>query len=303
MRPYARCANMKSQSPKRCSGTWGLTSSLVCVATSCSPASHRALTFRSVPSAASAPVARHDTAAFTAPASPATSELRESPVDRVRFEGRDGASLGQLCAEWKSELLAAIKSEQDAGFGYDDYDAQGIVCVRGTGEPDLEGTLPYGWSILASVNLQYFDGVAALDERYLLLNRADGALVVGPKYRTSNDIGDTTPPAACRLAMVPLGNVSVLVVGSLEIGDRATPLGDNGEAGPSAHYAVRHSGRTCRFEPTTFTCEPKGFTVFKERSVNSAERTALLKAPKPELPDLDADTGKILEVKGTSPAP
>jgi hypothetical protein len=224
-------------------------------------------------------------------------------VDQVQFEGRDGASLEQLCTAWKAELLAAVKSEQDAGFGFDNYDAKGIVCTKRSETPRLEGTLPHGWTILSSIDLHYFDGVAELDDRYLLLKRADGTLVVGPKYRTSNDIGDTAPPAACRLAMIPSANATVLVVVSLELGDRPDPLGEDGQPGPNAHYTVRHSGRLCRFEPTRFTCETKGFTVFKERIVSSSERAALLNAPKPELPNLDASTGKLLEAQGTSTVP
>lgn len=288
-------AIMKSPKRKECPALSVVVAALACTAASCSQARNQTATSPLVSNQRLAPVVGPGTSAIAAPASPTAPEPLESPVSRVRFEGRTGERLEQLCAAWRAELLAAVKSEHEAGFGYDNYDAQGIVCAKQQAVPNLEGTLPYGWTILSTVNLQYFDGAAMLDDRYLLLERADGTLVVGPKYGTSNDIGDTAPPAACRLALVPWGNVPVLVVVSLEIGDRPDPMGEDGKPGPNAQYSVRHSGRTCRFEPTRFSCEPADFTVFKERNVSSAERNAMLLAPKPEVPELDARTGRILE--------
>jgi hypothetical protein len=237
--------------------------------------------------------AKQPAEAAAAGSSAGTSTLRESPVDRVQFEGREGIGLEPICAAWRGELLAAVKSEQEAGFGFDNYDTKGVKCAPRKA-PRLEGSLPHGWSISSSVALQYFDGVANMDDRYLLLRRADGTTVIGPMYSTANDIGDEAPPAASRLAMVRHRDLEVLVIASLAIGNRPDPVLPNGRPGPDAHYTVCHSGRVCRFEPTRFTCQPKPFTPYQARVVGGAERAALRQAPKPELPVLDPATGAIV---------
>jgi hypothetical protein len=132
-----------------------------------------------------------------------------------------------------------------------------------------------------------------LDDRYLLLRRADGTTVIGPMYSTANDTGDVAPPAATRLAMLRYGVGEALVIASLEIGDRPDPLLDNGKPGPNAKYTIRHSGRVCRFEPARFTCDPRPLIVYQERVVSGAERAALIRAPKVDLPALDPATGAI----------
>lgn len=228
-------------------------------------------------------------------ASAGASVLRETQVDGVQFEGRQGPRLEAICAVWRAELLAAVKSEHEAGFGFDNYDPKWIKCAPSRSKaPRLEGALPHDWSIRSSVALEYFDGAVMLDDRYLLLRRADGTTVIGPLYSTMNDTGDVTPPAATRLAMLPYRDTEVLVIASLEVGDRPDPMLDNGKPGPNARYTIRHSGRVCRFEPAQFACDPRPLVVYQERVVSGAERAALLRAPKVELPVLDPASGAIV---------
>jgi hypothetical protein len=246
-----------------------------------------------VDSAKPAQSAQESAKAAAAGSSAAASDLRESAVDRVQFEGREGTSLEPICAAWRAELLAAVQSEHEAGNGFDNYDTKGVRCAPRKA-PRLEGSLPHGWSIRSSVALEYFDGVLVLDDRYLLLRRADGTAVIGPMYSTANDMGDEAPPAASRLAMVRYGDLEVLVIASLEIGGWPDPVLPDGKPGPNAHYKIHHSGRVCRFDPTRFTCDPKPFTLYQERVVSAAERAVMLRAPKAELPVLDPATGAIV---------
>ena len=222
-------------------------------------------------------------------------ELRESAIDKVQIEGREGSSLAAVCAAWKADLISAVRAEHDAGFGLDGYDEKGVTCVR-RAAPRIEGTLPEGWSVVGSLKLDYFDGVLVLDNLYLLLKRADGTTVIGPLYRTANDMGDVAPPAASRLAMGSGGGMPVLLMGSLEIGDRPDPAREDGTPGPNARYIIRQSGRVCRFEATRFSCDPTLFTEFEERQVSAAERAALLRAPKAKLPPVDPTTGKLISL-------
>jgi hypothetical protein len=298
--PVTRLAKRRRSSLLACVG------GVVCVVASCSRGNHS-----SAPAASENTVSARESGRVDAgpgralsssrslgPSAPGSEPL-ESSVDKVQLEGRSGASVEQMCAAWKADLLAAVRSEHEAGFGFDNYDEGGIVCAGNTNLLPLEGELPHGWSILSSVELQYFDGVAHLDEQYLLLRRADGALVVGPKYSASNDIGDAAPPAAYRAAMVPVAGAMVLVLVSLEIGDRPDPLGADGYPGPNAHYQVVHSGRVCRFEVARFRCEPKGFTEFRRSSVSRFQHALLMRAPRVDLPELDVTTGKLREEPGS----
>ena len=250
------------------------------------------------PQIASKPQEAVSAHAATEPGSPeagvAGDTLEESPVDQLQFEGREGANVEQLFGAWKSDLLAIVKTEHDRGFGFDNYDEKGVSWEPHKAPP-LEGSLPYNWSVRLALALHYFDGAAARDDRYLVLRREDGTTVIGPRYSESDDIGDAAPLVASRLAVITFRGEPVLVVVSLEIGDRPDPTRGDSRPGPNARYQVYQSGRVCRFEPTRFACRRKWFTVFKRRFVSAAERAAMRKAPKPELPVLEPSTGDLSE--------
>lgn len=199
-------------------------------------------------------------------------------LGEVVVEGREGASAAAICAAWRADVLAMVKRMQKAGQGLDGYDPSWVECVP-EGVPALEGALPLGWRLVGGLRLHWFNGVAMMDEKNLVLARPDGATVVGPVYSTANDVGDSPRPIATRLAVREEGGAPRLVLAAVAVWqNRFDPA-----AGPS-DWDVEHAARTCRVEVTRIACDAPYAKVFLRRRVGKAEADAFGKAPRVELP-------------------
>jgi hypothetical protein len=208
-------------------------------------------------------------------------------LEEVAFEGREGASLAAICGRWKGDVLTVVKSMQAAGLGLDGYDAAEVVCSAAAAPP-LEGDLPLGWALVSSAALHYFDGVAVMDERYLVLRRPDGATVAGPMYSAHNDIGDSPAPTAWRVAMGSSKGNAVLLLSS------AAGWHSPYERDPDPDsIQVEHAARVCRFELTRFTCDQRQLTVFAKKTLDRTGAATFRSAPTAELPALDPATGTL----------
>lgn len=212
-------------------------------------------------------------------------------LDDVRFESREGASLEAVCAAWKSDVLAIVKREQAAGHGLEGYDANEVRCGA-TSAPTLEeGTLPLGWRVLSAAELRYFDGVALRDDLYLVLTRPDGALVAGPLYSTSNDIGDSPQPGFWRAAMGTSRGQPVLLL------SYAAAWHSPYDSRDADGLDVEHAGRVCRFDVKRFTCDQPRPIVFQIDKLDGVRGAAFKAAPRAKLPVLDA-TGSLRPWQG-----
>lgn len=208
----------------------------------------------------------------------------------VKFEGREGASLDAICAAWRADVMTIVRREQKAGRGLDGYREEDLKC-KTTAGPQLEGTLPHGWTVSSSISLGYFDGVAVKDDEFLFLKRADGTMVVGPMQSTSNDIGDSPVPGFWRAAVVDSKGTPVLVVSA------AAAWHSPYDSKDADGLDIEHTARVCRFEPTKFTCDEPHPTVFLIEKLDGKRGAAFKAAPKAKLPTLSPSTGKMVPLQ------
>jgi hypothetical protein len=212
-------------------------------------------------------------------ASQAAPPALPADLQELTFEGREGASLADICGAWRRDLVAVVAKMQEAGLGLDGYDLSEPRC-EAAAAPRLEGTLPPGWSVVSAAGLHWFDGVALEDQRFVVLRRPDGKTIAGPMYSTASDVGDSPRPSAWRLAVARTKKGPVLLVASAAAWHSPYDPG----ADPDALEA-RYEARVCRFEAARVACDQREPTLFAKKTVKAA--------PIAELPPIDPATGAL----------
>jgi hypothetical protein len=216
----------------------------------------------------------------------ATPAALESPQE-VRFEGRDGGTIAEICGAFRQELLSVVKKLQAAGQGLDGYDARQVVCDSESA-PHLEGQLPSGGSILSGAVLHFFDGVAIRDERFLVLRRPEGVTVAGPMFSAQDDVGDSPAPVVWRFAMSWTRGAPVLLIASAAPWHSPYRPSD----GPDA-IEVEERGRLCRFEVARFSCDQPYPMLFNKRLLDKQQAARFKTSPSVDLPPIDPATGTL----------
>lgn len=206
---------------------------------------------------------------------------RAENVGDVKLEGRRGASVVAICEAWKQEVLAVIRSWP----GVHEHAECGPIAV-----PPVEGTRPSSWKSIAAIQRAYFDGVADMTDRDLVIELDDG-WIGGPRYQTRNDIGDSPEPLASRIRFVPGSPTRLVTATATVMRHWPVDLPDGGSASPLGGV-VEHEGKACVIEGEALRCDAV-FTRYARGTSSEGELEALASTRTVVFPVLDA-SGKIV---------